>query len=45
MAILAMINLALLVANFLFVRRGWGTSETDSQARKSGIDSLSQPQR
>jgi hypothetical protein len=41
MAILAMINLALLIANFLFVRRG----KKDPQSRDSAMDSLTQPQR
>lgn len=44
MAILAMINLALLIANFLFARRGSKTREEDSPIRESGVNSLAQPQ-
>jgi hypothetical protein len=40
---LAMINLALLIVNFLWVRRGSGKLEADSDGRKSGFDSWAQP--
>jgi len=37
MAILAMINLALLIANFLFVRRGWKATDRDSHIGSAGL--------